>query len=69
MGAEPQFLLVAPQHRLGVGYPSGFGHVGRPVQDLVEVGYLVLAVIAHKEEEGAGVGAEGVGEEGAYSFV
>lgn len=38
-----------------------FGHVSRFMQDLVEVGDLILAVISHEEEEGAGVGGKGVG--------
>jgi hypothetical protein len=44
-----------------LGDAAGFGHVGRFVQDLVEVGDLIFAVVSHEEEEGAGVGAEGVG--------
>lgn len=69
MGAEAQFFLVAPEDRVGLGDALAFGHVGRAVEDLVEVGYLVLAVVAYEEEEGAGVGLDGVAEEGADSFV
>lgn len=39
------------------------------MEDLVQVGDLILAVVADEEEEGALVGAEGVGEEGADSLV
>jgi len=35
----------------------------------MQVGHLILAMIAHEEEEGALVRAEGVLEEGADSFV
>lgn len=39
------------------------------MEDLVEVGDLVFAMIANEEEEGTGVGLDGVAEEGADSFI
>lgn len=69
MGAEAKFFFVAPEDRVGLGDALGFGHVGCAVEDLVEVGDLVLAVVAYEEEEGAGVGLDGVTEEGADSFI
>ncbi len=69
MGTKPKFLLVTPQYRVGLGDALGFGHGGCAVEDLVEVGDLVFAVVAYEEEEGAGVGLDGVPEEGEDSFV
>eukprot|EP00970_Alexandrium_tamarense_P009617 scaffold1928_cov109-Alexandrium_tamarense.AAC.42 len=73
MGTKPKFLLVAPQDG-GVAVVDApealaFGHVGGAIHDLVEVWDLVFAVVAYEEEEGALVGAEAVGEEGADSLV
>ena len=39
------------------------------MEDLVQIGHLVLAMIAYEEEEGAGVALDGVSEEGADSFI
>jgi len=69
VGAKAQFFLVAPEHRVGLRDALGFGHVGCAVQDLVEIRDLIFAVVAYEEEEGAGVGLDGVPEEGADSFV
>lgn len=69
MGAKPKFFFVAPKDGVALGDAFTFGHVGGAVEDLVEVGDLVFAMIANEEEEGAGVGLDGVAEEGADSFV
>ena len=39
------------------------------MEDLVEIGNLVFAMITNEEEEGPSVGLDGVTEEGADSFV
>ena len=52
VGGEAQLLLVAPQH-------FGPGPDGRPGQQLVEVGHLVLAVVADQDEHGALAGPDG----------
>ena len=73
MGTKPQFLLVTPQDAVGgldsLGFGHGFDVVRRVLQDLVQIGDLIFAAVAYEEEEGAGGGLVGVGEEGADSFV
>ena len=52
VGGEPQLLPVAPQH-------LGPGPDGRAGQQLVEVGHLILAVVADQDEHGALAGHDG----------
>ncbi|KAL7539119.1 hypothetical protein ACHAWF_006305, partial [Thalassiosira exigua] len=63
MGAEPQFLLVAPQHRIGLAHPVRLGRVGFSPQYLAEVRDLILAVISHEDQQGALVRSEAGAEE------
>ena len=69
MSTKSKFLLVAPKDRVGLSDTFTFGHVGGTMEDLVQIGHLVLAMIAYEEEEGAGVALDGVSEEGADSFI
>mmetsp|Transcript_20730 Transcript_20730/g.44835 ORF Transcript_20730/g.44835 Transcript_20730/m.44835 type:complete len:128 (-) Transcript_20730:287-670(-) len=58
MSTKAQFLLVAPKN-LGPGLD------GRSRQQLVKIGYLILAMIPHQDQHGTLPGNDGAFEQGS----